>query len=159
MHLGDFPIFYIFNLFILICLFAFFLKKPIIKYLKERSEKIESDKKNASENFLRLEIESQKNHNKLLNINSIMQKMMDDAETEGERQAQKMLFQIEKIADRIIENSMIRADQEVSRKNREFYRETVEKSIKKAENELINKLKIKDNIRLTNKYLDQLNTR
>lgn len=153
---GKYLIFSLVNLVILIIALVYFFRKPIKKFFFSRSEGLGSRKNEVTKALGNAELDYKKYYEQIKNINQHMQKMMKDAELEGEQEGLMVLYNVEKAADHLISQSMMRADQEIKKKNVEFYKDIAEKSVSEAESILKQELTIEKQVSLGRAFLKNL---
>lgn len=142
---------------ILLALALFFLfRKPVLKFLSRRSRTLKERKMETASSLKNAGENNKKYYEQLQNINQLMQNIMDQAEIEGEKEGQRKLRNIEKLADRIISQSMTRADHEVKKRNVEFYKHIAEQSVAEAENLIKKRLTPDRQIEIAKAFLNRL---
>ena len=111
----------------------FLLKEPLIRRIKKRRERFQIKKNTAEEMYENAGIDYDQLYGQMKNIQQEMKDSIEEAAVEGEKEGEKHLLNIEKIADRLISESMARADSEIKKIKKSFHKEVIEKSLKKAE--------------------------
>lgn len=156
MDAGGYLVFGLVNLVLLIFAGLHFFKKPIRLFFSSRSKTIESRKVAALDKLNRTEETHQTYFSLLENIDQHMQSLMDESETRGVSEGEKMLHSAEEMADQIIGKAMARADHVVARKNREYFRDIVGKSVAEAEEKIKKRLDLRLQIELGRSFLERL---
>lgn len=124
------------NLFMLLTLLYFFTKRPVRQYMKKRSIDFKEKKVGAEIEYRGQERQSAALTEKIHNVNSEIKQLFTDAESSGAKKGAKLLAEAEKVADRIIEQSMARVDNEIKRRGRMFVEQMVDDGMKSAESSL-----------------------
>lgn len=132
MYIWGHLIFGLVNLAILIILLVRLFKKPAREYLSSRSKDLMDRRDNAIGSLNMAEMKYKDNYERIQNIEEEMDALMKEAESDGESESRRLISEAEAMTERIIGQAMARADSEVREKNREFYREMVDKSIDEA---------------------------
>lgn len=157
--MGEYLILGLVNLAILAVAAVYFLKRPVQTYLFSRSKNLKERKSKAMSSLTWARDEYRNYYTRLQNIDQDMKGLMSAAESEGERDGEGMIIQAEQIVDRVIEQSVTRADNIVSRKNREFYVDIVERSVSQAEKLMRGKLSLEAQVALGRSFLKRLDER
>lgn len=144
------------NFVLLITGLFYLLRKPISKYIFSRSESAKQRRDEAISRFEKSDEDYNKYFNRLKDINLEMNSLMEKAEADGEIEGQKSILEVEKVADRIISQSLNKADYEVKKKNVEFYKGIVEKSMNEAESLIKKEMTTEVQIKLGRSFLTKL---
>lgn len=154
--MGEYLFFGLINLSILTFVLVRLFRRPVRKFLESRKDNIKTRRVRSVSSFELVKTWQGKFRSRLKNIGEHMREMMEKAESEGERDGQMMLVEAEEVADRVIEQAMIRADHEVKKRNKEFYVEIVDKSVARAKKQLEEKLTVDDQVSLGKRFLEAL---
>lgn len=144
------------NLAMTLAVGACLLRRPAARYFSNRSNWIKKRREEAAKSLKQAQDDFERFKERMENIVNDIRNLLDSAEKEGEALGREMLFGAEKTADRIIEQSMIKVDQIILRKNRDVYRDVVERSLKSAEEKIAKGLDIDGQVRLCRTYLKMI---
>lgn len=144
------------NLALLVVLLVYVLRRPVRAYLQARSTKLKERRQEVWAAYEDIKRNYDFCSSRLGNINQEMNEIFKKAETEGNLEGQRILREIEMAVDRIIEQSMERAANEVRKKNMECYAEMVDKSISMAGKAISRKMTRGGQIQFCKNFLRRL---
>lgn len=144
------------NILILGLLSFLYLKKPVSKWFKKRSEMFSKKRREAGLLHKNAENINNEYNGKLKNINKEMADIIKTAESDGEKAGYNLIRDTEKRIDEMIESAMEQSDNETRRKKREHFACIIDQSIDEARKNLINSLEIEGDIIFIKKYLEKL---
>lgn len=115
----------VFNFLLLLSLLGWFLRKPIGGFLQLRHDGVKQDVEKA-ETF-RVEVEELKRvyEEKLSCLDAEIEKILQEARAQGERERKKILERAERMAQKIREDAVLAAEKEKGRMIRRLERETL----------------------------------
>jgi len=137
----------------LLALLAYFLKKPLVNFFKERKAKIEKDLADAVEQRQRAEELIREYQSKLAGMEQELQKMRGELQKAAEGESLKVISNAEKMASAIIESAKIAAEQEVRKAKIALKDEAVTLAVEMAESLIREKISEDDRKKIVEDYL------
>jgi len=137
----------------LLALLAYFLKKPLVNFFKERKAKIEKDLADAVEQRQRAEELIREYQSKLAGMEQELQKMRGELQKAAEGESLKVISNAEKMASAIIESAKIAAEQEVRKAKIALKDEAVTLAVEMAESLIREKISDDDRKKIVEDYL------
>ena len=146
----------ILNFFLFLGILFYYLRKPVVEFWKRRSEGIVSEMGEAKR--LRqdagkrvLELEARRNR-----LEKEMKGLIQSLREEGKLEGEKILEKTNLLANRLRESAGRILEQERNRSRERLRREAVEISLMTAERMIQKGIQMKDQQRLTEKFLEEL---
>jgi F-type H+-transporting ATPase subunit b len=153
---GKMDWFRLMNFALLVVLLVFFLRKPIsealssrIKNIQEQLESLESQKAEAEKQLA-------KYNDKLSELESEAQKIVEDYIKQGKEAKAKILKEAEAVAQKLQAQARRNIEQEFDKARQELQREVLEKSLAKAEQTLKKGITNQDQDKLVDEYLKKV---
>lgn len=144
------------NLIVAIALPLYYFRKPLLRYFSERSKKIKTQIEQAVSSLKIINHDYKLWHEKSQNVEAEIQQILKEAEVDSERLGKKIVEEAEVFAERIMEQALMRAQNEVRKRAVSFYAKVVDKSIETATSSIKNTISLEKQIATSRAYLEQI---
>lgn len=146
----------IFNFLVLMGILIYLLRKPVSAHLNNRSQAIEKNLQESEalrEQALKM---LQEYESKMNSLESEVEKILQKAKSDGEKEKERILKRAEVMAAQIVENARLGADRESMRIRKKIENQVMQKAVEKAKHDLSQNATVKDHQMFVDHFIAQL---
>lgn len=147
------------NFLVLIGLIYYFARKPVGAYLRSTAELVKATLGNAREAKQAAEAELAAQQRKIDGLQAELERMIQQAREDSEKEKQILLAEAEAQAERIVTQMRLQVEQEFSKATTELKRQIADEMVRNAEELIAKRLDGTTNEKIVEEFIEKLEER